>query len=107
MNTNKSNSQYEVLSPWADVDPVQLKGIAPRVENLAGKKIGLYAISKAAARPILTIVEAKLKERFPACTTSWYDSYQSFTVLQVESENKEKFEKWVRGLDAVVTAVGD
>ena len=107
MNIKKINGEYEVLSPWADVDPIPLRGISPRVMDLAGKKIGLYACSKTAARPILTVVEKKLRERFPTCETSLFVSNQSFTVPQVEGENKDKFEEWVKGVDTVVTAVGD
>ena len=45
-------AQYEVLSPWAEVDPIPLRGISPRVDTLAGKKIGLFANFKRAAKPI-------------------------------------------------------
>jgi len=37
-----TNYQYEVLNPWADLDPVPLRGISPRVTDLAGKTIGLF-----------------------------------------------------------------
>ena len=57
------NGQYEVLSPWAEVDPVQLRGISPRVTDLGGKTIGLFINHKGAAPPIQAVVEAKLKER--------------------------------------------
>ena len=33
--------QYEVLSPWAEVDPV--RGILQRLDTVAGMKIGLFA----------------------------------------------------------------
>jgi hypothetical protein len=101
------NGEFEVLSPWADVDPVPLKGIAPRLKALAGKKIGLFVLSKPAARPILTVLEAKLKQRYPTCETSWYGSNLPFTRMQIESENKARFEEWVSGVDAVIGAVGD
>ena len=39
------NGQYEVLNPWAEVDPIPLKGIAPRVADLTGKTMGLFAIT--------------------------------------------------------------
>ncbi len=35
-------NQFVALSPWADVDPIPLRGISPRIQNLAGKKIGLF-----------------------------------------------------------------
>jgi len=106
MTSNKSNSQYEVLSPWAEVDPIPLRGISPRVTNLAGKKIGLFRNFKRAARPILTVVETKLKERFPTTEFSWFDSTGN-NVLETETENKEKFTAWAKGIDAAVVAVGD
>jgi hypothetical protein len=103
----KINAEYEILSPWADIDPLPLKGIAPRLTSLAGKKIGLFALSKRASRPIVLAVGEKLKERFPGLKTVLYDSYTPFTVMQIETENKQKFEDWVKGVDAVVAAVGD
>ena len=101
------NTEYKVLSPWADVDPVPLKGITPRLEDLADKKIGLFVLSKPAARPILTAVEAKLKQRYPDCEISWYGSNLPFTRMQIDSDNKARFEDWVKGVDAVIGAVGD
>jgi hypothetical protein len=101
------NGEFEVLSPWADVDPVPLMGITPRLKDIAGKKIGLFVLSKPAARPILTVLEAKLKQRYPTCETSWYGSNLPFTRMQIESENKARFEEWVSGVDAVIGAVGD
>lgn len=37
---------YEVLSPWADVDPIPLKGNSPWVTDLKSKTIGLYSYYK-------------------------------------------------------------
>jgi hypothetical protein len=107
MNTNKLDSQYEVFSPWADVDAMPLKGIVPRVTDLAGKKIGFFASAKGMAKPVVTVVERKLREKFPACETSFYEDNETFIVPQVEGKNKAKFEKWVSGLDAAVAAIGD
>jgi hypothetical protein len=102
------NGQYEVLSPWAEVDPIQFRGLtAPRLADLAGKKIGLFASSKPISRRIMTAVEAKLKERFPSCETSWYVGEGSWAVLQIETQNREKYKDWVKGVDAVIAAVGD
>ena len=66
--------QYEVLSPWAEVDPIPLRGISPRVDTLAGKKIGLFANFKRASRPILASVEKRLRSMYPNCETSLFDS---------------------------------
>lgn len=106
MNSYQSNEQFEVLSPWADVDPVPLKGISSRIASLAGKKIGLLSNRKPAARPILAVVEKKLKERYPTIETSWYEALK-ISVPQIETEGKDAFVKWVENSDAIVTAVGD
>ena len=101
------NSQYEVLSPWAEADPIPLRGISPRLDQLAGKKIGLLCNDKYAARPIMTIIEQRLKERFPTCGTSWFVRQGVESVSQRSSEYRKTFEKWVKGVNAVITAVGD
>ena len=105
--TNKTRDYYEVLSPWATADPKPLKGITPRPADMSGKKIGLYATSKRAPKPILTAVEKKLKERIPSIETSWYISTLPYSVVQAEGSDKTKFTEWVKEVDAVITAVGD
>ena len=105
--TNKTRNYYEVLSPWATADPKPLKGITPRFTDFSGKKIGLYATSKRAPKPILTAVEKKLKERIPSVETSWYISTLPYSVMQAEGPDKVKFTEWVKEVDAVITAVGD
>lgn len=99
--------EFEVLSPWASADPIPMRGITPRFAEMSGKKIGLYATSKRAPQPILTVVESKLKERFPSIETSWYISTLPYAVMQVEGPDRIKFKEWVEGVDAVITAVGD
>ena len=101
------DNQYEVLNPWAEIDPLPLKGIAPRLNDLAGKRIGLFCNSKKAALPIIRAVENQLRERFPTCQTTWYIARESFTIPQLETADKDKFIDWVKGVDAVVGAVGD
>jgi hypothetical protein len=106
MGNPDSNCQYEVLNPWAEVDPVILRGISPRLDKLAGKKIGLFANFKRAAKPMLAEVEKKLKTRFPDIETSIYDS-RAPNVDESETENRTGFTDWVKGVDAVIAAVGD
>ena len=105
MSDNR-NVDYEVLSPWAVVDPIPLRGAAPRLDSLEGKKIGLFKNFKRAARPILEVVERELQAKYPTATFSWFDS-DAANVLETETENREKFEEWAKGIDAAVTSVGD
>ena len=106
MSNSRIDGQYEVLSPWAETDPIPLRGISPRLTDLAGKKIGLFRNFKRAARPMLMVVERELKKRYPTAEFIWFDS-NAANVLETETENKEKFEKWAKGIDAAVAAVGD
>ncbi|MFC2021501.1 hypothetical protein ACFLU1_06985 [Chloroflexota bacterium] len=99
----KSTSQFEVLSPWAEVDPLSPKGITPRVKDLAGKKIGMFVNPKRAGRPILETTERKLRERYPTAEFIYYEPGDH----QISVEEMPKFEEWVKGVDAVIAAVGD
>jgi hypothetical protein len=113
------NGQYEVLSPWADADTVPTKGISERVASLAGKKIGLFHHTKLAGPPILAVVERKLKARFPSAEFSYFrfsrtgDIEDRFDRIYApgdaiqEGLEKDRFEDWAKGVDAVVGAVGD
>jgi hypothetical protein len=104
---NKSEAQYEVLSPWAEADPIPLKGLtAPRANSLAGKKIGLFVNYKRAARPIAESVERRLKSMYPDAQISYFYSPE-WNVSVVETKNKDKFEAWAKGVNAVILSVGD
>ena len=101
------NGQYEVLGPWAEAEAVALKGISPRVTDLAGKTIGLFSNLKPTAQPILTAVEQKLKVEFPTAKFSWYASMFTGEIEHGDSEKKAELEAWLKGVDAVVGAIGD
>ncbi len=104
---NRSESQYQVLSPWAEADPIPLRGLsAPRVDTLAGKKIGLFVNYKRAARPIAESVERRLKAMYPDAQISYFVSTE-WNVSVVETKNKDKFEAWAKGVNAVILSVGD
>ncbi len=105
MNTNLTNSHYEVLNPWAESDLKPVRGITPRIADLAGKKIGFFCNAKRAAHPVAKAIAEKLKERFPTYEPSWY-FFTRVSIPEVET-NKEKFEEWIKGVDAVIAAVGD
>ncbi|MGA2463802.1 MAG: hypothetical protein ABSH06_05540 [Thermodesulfobacteriota bacterium] len=107
MDKNKLNGQFEVLSPGAEIDPISLRGISPRLPNLDGKRIGLYCNPKRAARPMLGAVERKLKERFPTLEFTYYAASDKLSWLEVEAEKRVIFQEWVKGVDGVITAVGD
>ena len=97
---------YEVLSPWAAADPKPLNGLSPRLDGLAGKKIGLLCNNKRAAPLILDVTERLLKEKYPTAQTSTFDA-RTFSVSALEPDRKQEFEDWIKGVDAVIASVGD
>jgi hypothetical protein len=100
-------TQYQVLNPWAEVDPLPLKGLsAPRLDNLTGKKIGLFANYKRAAMPIGQSLEKRLRSMYPGMEISIFHSVD-WNVVEAETRNKDKFAAWVKGVDAVILMVGD
>lgn len=96
---------YEVLSPWAEVDPVSLEGINPRLPDLRGKRIGLFHNGKVAAAPIQDAVEAELRARFDGITIARFGRTANLEVA--ETSDRARYEEWVKDVDAVVHAVGD
>ena len=98
--------QFEVLSPWADVDPIPLRGISPRLPSLAGKKIGLFVNPKRAAMPIAESIQRRLGAMYPDVQTTIYHSVGA-NVNEIETKNKDKFTAWAKGLDAAIAVVGD
>ncbi len=100
------NAVYEVLSPWAEADPIPLHGLSPRLDKLDGKKIGLLCNSKRAAPLILDATEKLLKQRFPTATISRFFA-RSFSVSSLEKDREGEFNDWLKGVDAVIAAVGD
>ena len=97
---------YEVMSPWAEADPIPLRGISARIDALDGKKIGLFANFKRSAVPQAAMVEKKLKGKFSTIQTDLYHSREE-NVNEIETANREKFIAWVKSVDAVVAVVGD
>lgn len=105
MNTRSTDGAYEVLNPWAEADPVPLRGIAERMEDLAGKRIGLFRNSKRAAPLSLETLKTKLKEKYPSVEFSPFALMPNAGVL--ETEDKARFEEWIKEVDGVVFAYGD
>jgi len=100
------DNQFVVLSPWADVDPIPVRGITPRIDSLAGKKIGLFVNPKRAAMPIAESIDRRLKAMYPDVQTTIFHSVGA-NVNEIETKNKEKFTAWAKGLDAAIAVVGD
>jgi hypothetical protein len=100
------DAQFEVFSPWADVDPIPLRGISPRIQNLAGKKIGLFVNPKRAAMPIAESIRKRLGAMYPDVQATIYHSVEA-NVNEIETKNKDRFTEWAKGIDAAIAVVGD
>jgi hypothetical protein len=99
------SDMYEVLNLWAEVDPLPLRSIAARLADMRDKKIGLFTNDKLGADPIQTLVEAKMKEKYPGLKFSRFLRVPNISVA--ETHDKARFVDWIKGLDAVIFAVGD
>jgi hypothetical protein len=105
--------EYQVLSPWADVDQETWTGLRPRVTDLNNKTIGLFAGFKRHWVLVLEEVERQLKERFPGAKFSHYQYPRNMEVIdkvvEIAEDDKYRpsFEKWLKGVDTVVSANGD
>jgi hypothetical protein len=102
-----SDQQYEVLSPWAEVDPIPIKGITPRIEDLNGKTIGLFHNDKRATQPLLNHLEKRLKERFPEARVSRFSNTVPNLPVVEQPEARPQFEQWIKEVDTVAAAYGD
>jgi hypothetical protein len=98
---------YDVLSPWADADPLSLQGITPRLDDVRGKRIGLYANYKRAAVPIQDAVEAALLARFGEAIAIERFNQAGSNDVGSSSDEGPRFVRWLEGLDGVIVAVGD
>ena len=104
--SNPTKNNFEVLSPWAEIDVIPPRGIQPRITELANKKIGLFIDSKRSATPMLKMVEKAIAARSPSTTFSYFYSIV-INEPAYETNKKDEFEDWLKGVDAVVAAVGD
>ena len=101
-----SDIQYEVLSPWAEVDAVPKRGISPRLDTLAGKKIGLFTNRKRAAKPMAEAIARQLKDKYPTAEFSFFEPRLT-TIIVAEQKDGDKFAAWVKSMNAVIVMVGD
>jgi hypothetical protein len=101
-----TKGMFEVLSPWAEADPIPLKGLAPRLDSFSGKKIGLLRNNKRAGEEILKVAAKRLKEKYPDIEFSWFRG-NSFSVSNLEKKRLPEFEDWIKSVDAVLAAAAD
>jgi len=104
--SSKTEGYYGVLSPWAEADAIGYRAISPRVNDLAGKKIGLFCNTKRVAEPTLKMIEARLKKNFPTASFSWFFNTAPNEAI-IAQTRKDEFFNWLNGVDTVIAAYGD
>ena len=99
---------YDVLSPWAETDPIPLNGINPRLPDLRGQRVGLSANYKRAATPIQDAVEAELRARYgDQITISRFAQSGTHDIGRSPDEGPRYAEWLEKEVDTVIVAVGD
>jgi hypothetical protein len=89
----------EVLSPRGEVEPPKAVGISPRLDDLAGKTIGLYDIGKDGFAAYLDVTEQLFKQRYPTTTIKRYKG--AFDI------GESLASKIAEEVDAVIYGSGD
>jgi hypothetical protein len=93
---------YEVLSPVGSAERPKPLPIAPRLDRLEGRVIGLFVNSKPVAPVLLERVE-ELLERAGVRTKRFHHPHNR----ELWGEELEALRRWVGEVDGVIGAVGD
>ena len=99
--------RYEVLSPWGQGDTMPPLGLQPRVSDRKNKTLGLFAFFKEQGPLILKEVERQLQEKLPATKFSHFQYPRDTAEIVNDPEYKASFEKWLNGVDTVISGHGD
>lgn len=98
---------YTVLSPWASSDHREKLPINPRLPDLAGKIIGLYASFKEYHPFFMQEVERQLSELYPTAKFSHYTYIVDTQEIDQDPEHFPAFKQWLDGVDCVVGVGAD
>ncbi len=93
----------EVLNPMGIIEPAKTLGLAPRISELAGKKIALMHNNKPGAANLYKVLEELLKQEYPDITFA--RQYQTGPVLP--PSDPDMYKKAAAECDAFVFAMGD
>ena len=92
----------EVLSPKADVKKAPPVPMAPRLNTLAGNKIGIINNTKAGADAFAPALEKVLKERVPTIELkTWSITYNAYPGKE------EDLKKAAKASDGIIVMMGD
>jgi hypothetical protein len=92
-------AKLEVLNPRGVVEAKTATAPAPRLTDLAGKRVGLYNNGKPGLDNFLAVFEELLKKKYPIVTTNQIKG--SFEITDKDAA------AWAPQIDTFVYGVGD
>lgn len=98
--------KHTVLSPWAEVDQSDLHGLAPRLETLNGKTIGMFGDFMNTATYMLQVVELEILKAYPAARFSYFRYDTETTDIAKDAAVAEAFQTWLDGIDGALVFYG-
>jgi hypothetical protein len=97
--TQTESITLEVMNPRGEIPPPPFFALSPRVEELSGKRIGIYWLGKAGGDNFLDGVDELLRIKYPSATILRYKG-----PFDLGDERAEKIAKEV---DTILYGVGD
>lgn len=94
-------SPLRIYSPFPE-GPAAVAGLTPRLDTLAGKRIGLLDNRKWNANKLLADIEVILRERYAVA-----DVVKLAKVTFARPAPEKLLDEMARSCDAVVGAIGD
>ncbi len=95
-----------ILDPTASAEETEQAPLAPRIDSLEGKTVGLVGNGKQAAEPVLNVVEELLTERYDDIDIEYYllDELNQLKDDAVQADITTWADETV---DLAITAIGD
>ncbi len=91
--------ELELLNPRGEIEPPPDYVPAPRVSDLAGKRIGLYSNGKQGMDNFYAVIGELLKKRYPTATITKLTG-----AFEIRDEDAGA---WLPDIDTFIYAVGD
>ena len=99
---SKETVELKLLNPRGEIEPIRAYAPAPRVKDLAGKKIALIHNQKSGADTFLDAVEELLKVKYPTATF-----LKQYTTTINLAKEPAFYDEVGRSCDAFIFGSGD